>query len=187
MEAFLSSTVAVAIAELGDKTQLLTLFLVSRFAQRYAVVAGMLLATILNHLISALLGDWLVDVVPEQWVGWVVGLSFIAIGCWLLIPDKDDGNDERWLKRGAFIATFVLFFVAEVGDKTQLATIVLAARYHEVIGVVAGTTLGVMLANLPVVLFGGWILSKLPMKWVRWLACALFLILGGITLIELLR
>jgi putative Ca2+/H+ antiporter (TMEM165/GDT1 family) len=180
MDAFLSSTLAVAIAEIGDKTQLLTLFLVARFAaHRMAIVWGILLATLVNHGVSAWLGAWLVGWIPEHWVPWIIGLSFIAVGLWVLIPDTDEDEDSKALRYGPFIATCVLFFVAEIGDKTQIATVVLAARYEEALfWVVSGTTLGMLLANVPVAYFGGWIMQKVPLHWVRWSACGLFVLLG---------
>jgi len=187
MDALLSSTLAVAIAEIGDKTQLLTLFLVARFAQhRGAIVLGILAATLVNHGISAWLGGWLVQWIPETWVPWIIGLSFIAVGLWVLIPDKDDEEESQTLKYGAFIATCVLFFIAEIGDKTQIATVILAARYETaLLWVVAGTTLGMLLANVPVAYAGGWLMSRVPMHWVRWSACGLFVVLGVLSLVHL--
>ncbi|MBR9883280.1 TMEM165/GDT1 family protein [Marinobacterium lacunae] len=186
MDAFLSSTLAVAIAEIGDKTQLLTLFLVARFAQqRGAIVLGILLSTLINHGISAWLGGWLVDWIPEGWTSWIVGLSFIAVGLWVLIPDKDDEDESESLKYGAFVATCILFFIAEIGDKTQIATVILAARYEDMLlAVVAGTTLGMLLANVPVAYFGGALMRKVPLHWVRRSACGLFVLLGVLSLIH---
>lgn len=186
MDAFLSSTLAVAIAEIGDKTQLLTLFLVARFAgHRGAIIAGIVLATLVNHGASAWLGAWLVDWVPLRWVPCVVGLSFIAVGLWVLIPDKEDEERGTALKYGPFLASCVLFFVAEIGDKTQIATLVLAARYDTLLAwVIAGTTVGMLLANVPVALCGRWIMQWIPLQVVRYGACALFLLLGGWALVS---
>lgn len=184
MEAFLSSTFGVFIAEIGDKTQLLTLFLAARFAQKNAVIAGIFAATLLNHLVSAWLGVWLAASVSPVLVKWIVSLSFIAVGLWLLKPDKDDDGDNggRWLKYGAFAATLVLFFLAEIGDKTQIATVLLAARYNDLAWVVSGSVLGLMLANVPVAYLGEKIMAKVPAAAVRRAACLLFCLLGVLTL-----
>ncbi|MBR9827116.1 MAG: TMEM165/GDT1 family protein [Oceanospirillales bacterium] len=183
MEAFIPSTLAVAIAEIGDKTQLLTLFLAARFAQRNAIILGILVATLLNHGLSAWLGAWLVQWIPEQWVPWIIGASFIAVGLWVLIPDKDDEEDGAVLKYGAFIATCILFFIAEIGDKTQIATVILAARYDSLFWVIAGTTIGMMLANVPIAYAGSWLMQKIPLNLARWSACGLFVVLGILSII----
>ena len=185
MDAFLSSTLAVALAEIGDKTQLLALFLAARFAQKYAIVAGILVATLLNHAVSAWLGVWLAQWLSPLVMGWLVGLSFVAVGLWLLKPDKDDDVDSRYLRYGAYAASTVLFFLAEIGDKTQIATVLLAAKYHDVVAVVGGSTLGMLLANVPVVFAGAWLMGKLPFKAVRIGACVLFCALGVFTLVRL--
>ncbi len=184
LEAFVSSTVGVFIAEIGDKTQLLTLFLAARFAQKNAIIAGIFTATLLNHAVSAFLGVWLAQFISPEMMKWIVGISFIAVGLWLLIPDKDDGDDEgKWLKYGAYIATVVLFFLAEIGDKTQIATVLLAAKYQNLFWVVSGSVLGLMLANVPVAYLGDRIMQNIPAKAVRIAACALFCLLGTITLL----
>lgn len=183
MEAFLSSTLAVAIAEIGDKTQLLTLFLAARFTQRNAIILGILVATLVNHAVSALVGNWVIQFVPANVIPWAVGLSFIAVGLWVLIPDKDEEANSGALKYGAFVATCVLFFIAEIGDKTQIATIVLAAKYQAPVAVVAGSTLGLMLANVPVVYCGKWIMERVPLHLARYGACALFSLLGVLTVV----
>lgn len=182
MEAFFYSTFGVAIAEIGDKTQFLALFLAARFTQKNAIVAGMFAATLLNHAVSAVLGMWLAQTVSPDMVKWIVGLSFIAVGLWLLLPDKAGSPDNRRLKYGAFGATAMLFFLAETGDKTQIATVLLAAKYQEMFWVVAGSILGLMLANVPVVYLGEALMKKIPAKAVRPAACALFCILGAATL-----
>lgn len=183
MEAFLSSTLGVFISEIGDKTQLLTLFLAARFAQKNAIILGIFVATLLNHAVSAFLGVWLAQAISPEVMKWVVGASFILVGLWLLIPDKDDDDDSNgWLKYGAFMATVVLFFLAEIGDKTQVATVVLAAKYHSLFWVVSGSVLGLMLANVPVAYWGERIMKKIPATAVRIAACALFCVLGVVTL-----
>ncbi len=184
MDAFIPSTLAVAIAEIGDKTQLLTLFLTARFTQRNAIILGILVATLLNHALSAWLGAWLVQWIPDTWVPWILGLSFILVGLWVLIPDKDDEEDTKMFKYGAFVATLVLFFIAEIGDKTQVATVVLAARYDDLFWVVVGTTLGMLLANVPVAYAGSWLMQRIPLDLARKSACALFISLGVLTLVS---
>lgn len=183
MDAFLGSTLAVAIAEIGDKTQLLSLFLIARFPGRYgAIIAGILLATLLNHALSAWLGVWLMQWIPAHWAPWLIGGSFIVIGLWLLVPDKEDDSPSPLDRFGPFLATTVLFFLAEIGDKTQIATVVLAAHYQDLGMVVVGTTVGMLLANVPVVLAGNWLMQWLPLRAARWTACGVFLVLGGLTL-----
>lgn len=184
MEALFASTAAVAIAEIGDKTQLLSLFLVHKFRGRgLAIIAGIIAATLVNHALSAWLGAIAATWLPPQALRWIIGLSFIALAFWLLIPDKDDDNESGLLKYGAFAATLVLFFLAEIGDKTQIATVVLAARYDGTVQVVMGTTLGMVLANAPVVMLGEKLMRKLPLVWARRGAFVLFLILGVLTLL----
>jgi putative Ca2+/H+ antiporter (TMEM165/GDT1 family) len=183
MDAFLASTAAVTIAEIGDKTQLLALFLACRFAARHmAIVMGILVATLLNHGLSALLGAWLAQIIPAQWLTWLVALSFIVIGLWLLVPDRDDGENSGLLRFGAFTATALLFFLAEIGDKTHVATVILAARFDETLLVIVGTTLGMLAANVPVIWAGSWLMDRLPMRAARLAACILFVVLGLITL-----
>jgi len=186
MEIFLSSTVAVTIAEIGDKTQLLSLFLASRFKQRYAIIAGILVATLFNHGASAWLGVWLLDLLPPHMAPWIISGSFLLIALWLLIPDKQDGGPSRIDRYGAFVATTVLFFFAEIGDKTQIATVVLAAKNNETFWVITGTTLGMMIANVPVVFAGRWLMDRLPLNYARWGAFALFLAMAIITLAAVL-
>lgn len=183
MEALISSTVAVAIAEIGDKTQLLSLFLVARFSNRWAIVAGIIAATLVNHGVSAWLGAWIAEAIPAEWLKWMVALSFFVIGAWLLIPDRDSDEESSVLKYGAFLATTVLFFIAEIGDKTQIATVVLAARYDATLAVVGGTTLGMLAANVPVILAGGWLMERIPLTWTRRAAFVLFVAMGVITLL----
>lgn len=182
MEALFSSTFTVALAEIGDKTQLLTLFLVARFAQRNQILLGILIATLVNHGLSAYLGTWLIDIMPSGYASIMVGISFILVGLWILIPDKDDDEESNVMRHGAFIATLVLFFLAEIGDKTQIATVILAAKYDAFIWVTLGTTLGMLIANVPVAYTGEWLMKKIPLHWVRWGACSVFCLLGILTL-----
>ncbi|WP_323814822.1 TMEM165/GDT1 family protein [Cellvibrio sp. NN19] len=187
MEAFLSSTFAVAIAEIGDKTQLLALFLAARYGRPYIISLGVLVATLVNHALSAWLGAVLADVIPAEWIKWIVGGSFIAIGLWLLIPDKEDDEMGRFANYGPFVATLVLFFLAEIGDKTQIATVILAAKFSAdmwmTMAVIAGTTFGMLLANVPVIFAGKWLMDKMPLGIAHKIACGLFILLGIGTLI----
>lgn len=182
MDAFLASTFAVAIAEIGDKTQLLSLFLVARYAKRFPIILGIFVATLLNHALSALLGAWVAEWIPQPWLPWILAFSFVAIALWLLVPDKDDSGDSAFLGLGAFMATTVMFFLAEIGDKTQIATVVLAARYSETFWVIMGTTIGMLLANIPVIMAGKWIMDRLPLATARVGASILFIILAAATL-----
>lgn len=182
MDAFLTSTLAVAIAEIGDKTQLLSLFLVARYSQRFPIIMGILVATILNHALSAWLGAWVADWIPAHWLPWILAVSFVAIALWLLIPDKDDAADSRFLGMGAFAATTVMFFLAEIGDKTQIATVVLAARFTDTWWVIIGTTVGMLLANIPVIIAGRWLMDRLPLAAARVCASILFALMAVVTL-----
>ncbi|MBC7182563.1 MAG: TMEM165/GDT1 family protein [Marinobacter sp.] len=181
MDAFLASTVAVAIAEIGDKTQLLSLFLVARYATRLPIILGIFVATVLNHALSAWLGAWIASFIPETWLPWLLAVSFVAIALWLLIPDKDDSEDSKFLGMGAFMATTIMFFLAEIGDKTQVATVVLAARFTETFWVILGTTVGMLLANIPVIMAGRWLMERLPLATARIGASVLFVALAIVT------
>ncbi len=184
MEAFLSATSIVTLAEMGDKTQLLTLLLAARFANKFAIISAIFFATIVNHAISAWFGHVAVDWIPVAAYPWIVGFSFIAVGLWILIPDKaDDDDNNKVLGLGAFLATLILFSLAELGDKTQIATVILAAKYDDVLMVIAGTTLGMMLANVPVAYMGNWLVTKIPMQWMHRICCVLFIATGVSTLI----
>mgnify|MGYP006138982131 FL=1 len=179
MEAFLSSFTAVAIAEIGDKTQLLSLFLAARFRAKGAIIAGILVATLLNHAASAWLGAWAAQFIPANWQPLLLGGSFIAVALWLLIPDKDDSDDTSVLRYGAFIASCVLFFLAEIGDKTQIATVLLAASFEQALAlVIVGTTLGMLAANVPVVYAGEWLMKRIPLNIARYSACVVFMLIG---------
>ncbi|HEY9744995.1 MAG TPA: TMEM165/GDT1 family protein [Oculatellaceae cyanobacterium] len=179
MEAFLTSTSMVALAEIGDKTQLLALLLVSRFQRPWPIIAGILLATLLNHAIAGYLGEVIANLLSPGFLRWAVGLSFLAIAIWTMIPDKmEDGELPALKKWGIFITTLLSFFLVEIGDKTQIATVVLAAHYHNLAAVVGGTTLGMMLANAPVVFLGDKLAHQLPLDLIRKIVAILFALLG---------
>lgn len=183
MEAFLISTGIVALAEIGDKTQLLAFLLAAKFRRPVPIVMGILVATLANHAFAAAVGAWIGNLLGPDVMRWVLGLSFVAMAAWMLIPDKIDEEEASAGKYGVFAATLVAFFLAEMGDKTQIATVALAARYDAVIAVVAGTTAGMMLANVPAVYFGERIANKVPLKLVHGIAAALFAVLGIATLL----
>jgi putative Ca2+/H+ antiporter (TMEM165/GDT1 family) len=177
LNAFLVSVGTVALAEIGDKTQLLALLLAARFRKPWPIIAGMLVATLLNHALAAWLGQLVAAWLTPTSLRWIVATSFIAIALWTLKPDKLE--DERLPPHGAFVATVIAFFIAEIGDKTQVATVLLAARFHSLTMVVAGTTLGMLLANVPVVLLGSRFAQRLPLRAARTGAACLFLVLGA--------
>lgn len=181
MDALLLSTLTVALAEIGDKTQLLALVLAARYRRPWPIVAGILVATLVNHAASAWIGAWLAALLPAGVLRWLIVASFIAVAVWALVPDQlgDDEQRPRTGIGGVFIATLVAFFLVEIGDKTQVATVVLAARYSPLWQVVVGTTLGMLLANVPVVLLGARFAHRLPLRAARWAAAALFAALGA--------
>ncbi|MBU2886990.1 TMEM165/GDT1 family protein [Gilvimarinus agarilyticus] len=182
MDAFINATVAVAIAEIGDKTQLLSILLVARFAKPLLICAGVLVATVVNHGLSAWLGAELTHWIPNTWLPWIIGCSFLAVAVWTLIPDKVDENDQRFSKLGAFGATCIVFFLAEMGDKTQVATVLLAAHYSQALmAVILGTTLGMLIANIPAIYGGAWLLQKFPIQWFHRAAFVIFLIFALIS------
>lgn len=187
MESFLVSTSVVALAEIGDKTQLLSLILAARFRKPLPIVLGILVATLLNHALAGALGAWLATLFTPQTLGWMMGISFIVMGLWILVPDKLDEQDVAvpQKKMGVFFATLFAFFLAEMGDKTQFATIALAAQYHQVLMVVLGTTLGMMLANVPAVYLGHRFADRLPTKWVHAIAAVIFVTIGVWTLVKI--
>jgi putative Ca2+/H+ antiporter (TMEM165/GDT1 family) len=178
LEAFLISTGIVALAEMGDKTQLLALLLAARFRRPVPIIAAILLATIVNHGMAGALGAWLTAVVAPVALRWILGLSFIGMAVWMLIPDKIDAEDEEQPRYGVFVATLIAFFLAEMGDKTQLATIALAAKYASFVLVVLGTTFGMMIANVPAVLIGDRLAGRLPLRLIHAVAATIFAILG---------
>jgi Ca2+/H+ antiporter, TMEM165/GDT1 family len=178
------STSVVALGEMGDKTQLLALLLAARWRKPVPIIAGIAVATVLNHALAAALGAWITSLISPQWMRWLLGLSFIAVAVWMLIPDKIDEPEESTQARlGVFGITVLAFFLAEMGDKTQVATVMLAARYEQVLWVTLGTTLGMLIANVPAVLLGERIVSRMPVKWVHRIAALLF---GGMGLWVLL-
>ena len=176
-DALLVSTGTVALAEIGDKTQLLALLLAARFRKPWPIIAGILVATLLNHALAAWIGQLAASWLTPQTLRWIVAASFIGIALWTLKPDTLDEN-ERLPAHGAFIATTIAFFIAEIGDKTQVATVLLAAKYPSLLQVVAGTSLGMLLANVPVVALGSKFAAKLPLKAARITAACVFLALG---------
>lgn len=178
METLLVSTGVVALAEIGDKTQLLALMLASRYRRPWPIVGGILVATLLNHAGAALIGGWIADWLAGPWLRWVVGISFLVFAAWALVPDRLDADKPLLRRGGVFVITAVAFFLVEIGDKTQLATVALAARYPAMLLVVGGTTLGMMLANVPVVWFGDRIAAVAPVRIVRGLAALAFAALG---------
>jgi putative Ca2+/H+ antiporter (TMEM165/GDT1 family) len=174
MEAFLVSTAAVAIAEIGDKTQLLSLLLAARYRRFWPLAWGILVATVLNHALAAWLGTLVAERLSPEVLRWGVALSFLAVAAWTLKPDKLDDDDAPPARHGAFVTTTVAFFLAEIGDKTQIATIVLAANYDPLWAVVTGSTAGMLLANLPVVALGARFAHRLPLRAARWTAALMF-------------
>ncbi len=186
MEAFLISTGVVALGEIGDKTQLLAIVLAATFRRPWPIVAGILVATLANHAAAGAVGGWVAAMLGPQVLRWVIGLSFLAMAVWMLVPDKiDDDEAGRARRFGVFGTTVVAFFLAEMGDKTQIATVALAARYTDVVQVVLGTTLGMMLANVPAVFLGDKIAQKVSMRLVHGIAAALFAVLGVLTLLDI--
>lgn len=183
MEAFLLSTGVVALAEIGDKTQLLALVLAAKYRRPVPIILGILVATLLNHALAGAVGAWLAALVGPIAMRWILGASFIAMAIWTLIPDKYEELESRPPRFGIFGATLIAFFLLEMGDKTQIATVALAAKYSSLIAVVAGTTLGMLLANVPAVLLGEVAARKLPMRIVHGIAAGIFLLLGVLVLI----
>jgi len=184
MEAFLVSTGIVALAEMGDKTQLLALILAVRFRKPWPIVLGILVATLANHGLAGALGTWLTTVLGPDVLRWVLGGSFIAMAAWMLIPDKmEDDDSGNAPKFGVFGTTVIAFFLAEMGDKTQIATVMLAAQYHAYFWVVAGTTLGMMLANAPVVWLGERMTRLVPLRIVHVVSALIFFGLGVFALL----
>lgn len=185
MEAFLVSASVVALAEIGDKTQLLALLLAARFRKPVPIILGILVSTLLNHALAGAVGAWLAHAIGPVAMRWILGLSFIAMAIWALIPDKIDTEEQQRAPRfGVFGTTVIAFFLLEMGDKTQIATVALAARFASLPAVVAGTTIGMMLANVPAVLLGEIAAKKLPMRLVRAVAAAIFLVLGVLVLLR---
>ena len=179
MQSFLVSTSIVALAEMGDKTQLLSLVLAARFRRPLPIALGILVATLANHAVAGLLGSWITSLVGPDLMRWILAASFVAMALWMLVPDSLDDNAASPARFGVFVTTVVAFFLAEMGDKTQVATVALAARFpQELLAVVAGTTLGMMLANVPVVLLGERVTRRLPIRTIHRVAALVFLLLG---------
>jgi Ca2+/H+ antiporter, TMEM165/GDT1 family len=182
LEAFLISTGIVALAEIGDKTQLLAFILAAKFRKPWPIILGILLATLANHGFAGAVGSWITTVLGPQTLRWILGFSFLGMAIWTLIPDKFDEKDAKLARFGVFGTTLIAFFLAEMGDKTQVATIALAAQFQAFIAVVAGTTLGMMIANVPAVLLGNRIADKMPVRLVHTIAAVIFAVLGVATL-----
>jgi putative Ca2+/H+ antiporter (TMEM165/GDT1 family) len=178
LEALLTSTAIVALAEMGDKTQLLAIVLATRFRAPLPIILGIFLATIANHFLAALVGSQAAAFLDGVWFRYAVAASFIAMAIWTLIPDKFEDEADKPARFGAFLTTLIAFFLVEMGDKTQIATIALGARFHEVVPVTVGTTLGMMMANAPAVYLGNELVKRIPLRIVHMIAAALFLIIG---------
>ncbi len=188
MEALLISTGVVALAEIGDKTQLLAFILAARFKKPLPIIAGILVATLINHGLAGALGAWITSVLSPEVMRWVLGLSFIGMAIWTLIPDKIEEEETQIAKRwGVFGATLITFFLAEMGDKTQIATIAMAAHYATPVLVVIGTTLGMLIADVPAVFIGNKFAAKIPMRLVHGIAAAIFAAMGLMTLLRVDR
>ncbi len=187
MSAFVISTGIVALAEIGDKTQLLAFILAAKFKKPIPIIFGILIATLVNHGLAGAIGEWLTSLATPQTMGLILGVSFIAMALWTLIPDKFDEADAKLAHFGIFGTMLVAFFLAEMGDKTQVATVALAAKYQTLLPVVAGTTLGMMIANVPAVFVGKQIAQKMPVKLVHSIAAAIFAVLGVVTLVGTLK
>ena len=186
MEAFLVSTGIVALGEMGDKTQLLALLLAARFRKPVPIVLGILVATLANHAAAGLVGHWVAAALGPSLLRWVIGLGFLAMAAWMLVPDTldDDDGAGKAARLGVFGTTVVAFFLAEMGDKTQIATVALAARYPSLLAVVAGTTVGMLLANVPVVFLGDQVAKRVSMAVVHAVTAGLFAVLGVLTLLK---
>ena len=185
MEPLITSFAMVAVAEIGDKTQLLSFVLAARFlGQHWRVIGGIFVATILNHLCAAAAGDWVAAHISPDLMRWILGLSFLGFAAWALVPDSLDATDAKPTRYGAFLTAAGLFFIAEMGDKTQLATVALGARYSSLMMVTIGTTLGMMAANIPAVLIGERLAKRFPLSKMRFLAAAMFAVFGILILLK---
>jgi Ca2+/H+ antiporter, TMEM165/GDT1 family len=182
LEALLVCTSIVALAEMGDKTQLLSFVLAAKLKHRVPIVLGILVATLANHFLAGWIGAWLATLVSPSTLRWTIAASFVVFGLWALKPDELE-DDQKLRGAGVFLTTLVAFFLVEMGDKTQLATVALAARFHSLVAVVMGTTLGMMIANVPAVWMGEALAHRVNMRWMRWVAAALFVVLGGLTFV----
>jgi putative Ca2+/H+ antiporter (TMEM165/GDT1 family) len=183
MEAFLVSLLVVAVGEMGDKTQLLALVLAARFRRAVPIVCGIFVATLANHALAGLVGAGIRQVIPATYLRWLLAASFLAVALWALVPERHDGQDVGLPSRlGVFTFTVLAFFLAEIGDKTQIATMVLAARFDNLFAVIAGTTLGMLVADVPVVWLGHTAAPRIPMRALRLAAAGLFAVLAVVTL-----
>ena len=183
MESLLVSTGVVALAEIGDKTQLLAFILAARFKKPAPIILGILLATLVNHGLAGALGAWITSAISPGTLRWVLGLSFIGMAIWTLIPDNIEEEETQVAQRlGVFGATLITFFLAEMGDKTQIATVAMSAHYADPLLVVMGTTLGMLIADVPAVFVGDKLATRIPMKLVHTIAAAIFALLGAATL-----
>jgi putative Ca2+/H+ antiporter (TMEM165/GDT1 family) len=184
-EAMMVSTGVVTLAEMGDKTQLLAFLLAARFKKPVPIILGILIATLLNHGLAGALGTWITSILSPELLRWLLGVSFLGMAFWILIPDKIDDTDQPNIARyGVFITTLVTFFLAEIGDKTQIATVALAANYSAPITVVIGTTLGMMLADVPAVFLGSSFAKRLPLRLIHLIAAGIFAVLGLLVLFK---
>ena len=183
MEAFLISTGIVGLAEIGDKTQLLAFLLAAKFRKPLPIVLAIFVATVANHAFAAAVGAWITSMLGPDVLRWVLGVSFLAMAAWTLIPDKLDEDETKLARYGVFLTTLIAFFMAEMGDKTQVATVALAARYHDIVSVVLGTTFGMMLANVPAVYLGDKIANRVSLRLVHGIAALVFAALGVATLL----
>ncbi len=184
MEALFTSTAIVALAEIGDKTQLLAILLATRFRKPVPIILGIFAATIANHALAALIGAQAAAFLDSPLFRYVIGASFIAMAAWTLVPDKLDEDESPAPRFGAFLTTLVAFFLVEMGDKTQVATIALGARFHDVIAVTTGTTIGMMIANVPAIFLGHALLKRIDLAKVRLVAATLFLVIGLWVLVQ---
>jgi putative Ca2+/H+ antiporter (TMEM165/GDT1 family) len=182
LEAFFTSATLVALAEIGDKTQLLSFVLAARLRKPLPIIAGIFVATVLNHALAGTVGVWLAQLIAPEWLPWITGLVFVVFGLWALHPDSLD-EDPRTHPAGAFVTTTIAFFIAEMGDKTQFATVALGAQFQgALVAVVMGTTLGMMLANVPAVMIGERLAKSLPLTAIRWIAAGVFIATGVVTM-----
>jgi putative Ca2+/H+ antiporter (TMEM165/GDT1 family) len=178
VQAFLVSVVVVAVGEIGDKTQLLALLLAARFRRPLPIVCGIVVATLANHTLAAIVGAWVRETVPAGYLRWLLVGSFFAVALWALKPDAIDTEPAPVGKYGAFAVTVVAFFIAEIGDKTQIATVMLAAQFGDLVAVVAGTTIGMLVADVPAVMIGNAAATRIPLRLVRYVAAGMFAVLG---------
>ena len=184
LETFGISALLEALAEMGDRTQLLTILLASRYRKPGAILLGVLVATLANHILAALAGYYVSSLLDAKWFRYLIGISFIAMAGWVLIPDKESDAGEETSQRSVFLTTVIAFFIVEMGDKTQIATAALAARYANVWVVAAGTTTGMMLANIPAALFGQAVTRVVPLSVMRYLSAAIYVVLGLVSVLE---